>query len=95
MGLFDNTTRSTEPKMSKSDELMAKYGLQNVDRQYVYAVKQIASELVGTGMMETGMKLSLAKAEVQLPITYQHVLIEQNWIIIRQLDRLCKLMEQK
>lgn len=94
MGLFDRNNAGA-PKTDKTQQLMAKYGLEDVDPMFAPVVRDIANELLGTGAMEAGLKLSLAKAEIQLPISYQHVLIEQNWIIIRQLDQLCKLLEQR
>lgn len=76
---------------AKEQEMLAKYGLENLtDPASVASVKKIVSELVGTGMMETGMKLGSigSKPEDVLPVYYQRAILEQNWIIIRLLDKL-------
>lgn len=80
-----------EPKGDKTAEMLAKYGLENLnDPADQESVRKIVSELVGTGMMETGMKLGSigSKAEDILPVYYQRAILEQNWIIIRQLDKI-------
>ena len=52
-------------------------------------VKDINLELIGTGLMETGMKLSMnAKVEDQLQVQYLRTIMEQNWMIIRLLDEI-------
>ena len=95
MGLFSKPT--PEEKEAKIQELMAKYGLENVDRQYVSAVKEIAKELSGTGLMSAGATLGGANEKdlLKIQMYYQKAIIDQNFIIIRQLDQLCKIMEQK
>ena len=44
--------------------------------------------------MEAGMKLAMAKPAEQLPISLQRAIMEQNFIMIRQLDRITKLLEK-
>ena len=83
MGMFD----SKEDKVAK---LMEKYGLKEVSPKYDDKVQGIAQELAGMGLMETGMKLSFAKSEEQLKVSYLHAIFEQNWIIIRLLDDIAK-----
>lgn len=85
MGLFNN--QSAE---DKTEKIMAKYGLEGISPKYADKVKDIAQELAGMGMMETGMKLSFAKSEEQLKVSYLHAIFEQNWIIIRLLDDIAK-----
>lgn len=88
MALFDGKSKE-EKQAEKVEKLMAKYGLQNISREYADAVKDISQELAGTGMMETGLKLSLAgKPEDQLKISYLNAIMQQNWIIIRLLDQI-------
>ena len=97
MRLFDKEKETKEEKQArKEQEMLAKYGLNTLtDQTDIDSVKKIVGELVGTGMMETGMKLSMsAKTEDQLQVQYQRVLMEQNFIIIRQLDRLAKLLDR-
>ena len=57
MGLFGNSNSE-----DKTEKLMAKYGLESISPKYADKVKDIASELSAMEIMETGMKLSLAKS---------------------------------
>lgn len=94
MALFN---KSSADKTDKTQEMLAKYGLETMnDPADIESVRKIINELVGTGMMETGMKLGSigSKAEDILPVYYQRAILEQNWIIIRQLDRLNKALEK-
>lgn len=89
MGIFGNSESKEDKKAMKENELLARFGLHNItDPKDKESCRKIVSTLVGTGAMETGMKLSMAKAEEQLKVSYLHAIMEQNWIIIRQLDKL-------
>lgn len=89
MGLFGNAEDKEAKKEAKLDAMMAKYGLENLSPEYRSKVKDINSELIGTGLMEAGMKLSMnAKAEDQLQVQYLRTIMEQNWMIIRLLDEI-------
>ncbi len=80
----------------KQINALAKYGLENLNnKEDLASVQKIAQELLGSGLMEAGLKIGMAKAEVQLPISLQRAIMEQNFIIIRQLDRIATLLEQK
>lgn len=89
MGLFGNNEDKEAKKEAKLDAMMAKYGLENLSPEYKSKVKDINLELIGTGLMETGMKLSMnAKVEDQLQVQYLRTIMEQNWMIIRLLDEI-------
>ena len=89
MGLFGNNEDKEAKKEAKLDAMMAKYGLENLSPEYRSKVKDINSELIGTGLMEAGMKLSMnAKTEDQLQVQYLRTIMEQNWMIIRLLDEI-------
>lgn len=89
MGLFASADEKEAKKEEKLNKMMAKYGLENLSPEYRDKVKDINLELVGTGLMEAGMKLSMgAKTEDQLQVQYLKTILEQNWIIIRLLDDL-------
>lgn len=95
MALFKSAEDKAEEQALKEQKLLEKYGVENLsDPADMASVKKIASELAGSGAMELGMKLGMAKAEVQLPISYQRAIMEQNFIIIRQLDRIAKLLSK-
>ena len=89
MGLFASADEKEAKKEEKLNKMMAKYGLENLSSEYRDKVKDINLELIGTGLMEAGMKLSMAaKTEDQLQVQYLKTILEQNWIIIRLLDDL-------
>jgi len=96
MALFKEKETKEDKQARKEQELFEKYGLDSLtDPQDIQSARKIVTELAGTGLMETGMKLSMAaKPEDQLQVVYQRTLMEQNFIIIRQLDKLNKLLEK-
>lgn len=96
MALFKSAEEKAEEQARKEQKLLQKYGVDSLaDQRDLDSVRKIAQELLGTGLSETGMKIAMAKPEVMLPISYQRAIVEQNFIIIRQLDRLCSLLENK
>lgn len=89
MGLLSSESKDNK-QARKETELLKKYGLTDMDEKDIESVKKIVSDLVGNGLFKAGMALSFAKAEEQAKVTYLSALVEQNWIIIRQLDRISK-----
>lgn len=97
MGFFDMNYESAAQKTArKQQEMLSKYGLDGIKSQEdIESVRKIVAELCGTGLMETGMTLSFGtKTEDALPVYYQRAMLEQNWIIIRQIDRLNSSIEK-
>ena len=97
MALFKSAEEKQQEQEQKELKMLQKYGLEQLtDPSDKESVRKIVNELLGTGMMETGMRLSLAgKPEDLLPVYYQRAILEQNFIIIRQLDRIASLLGQK
>lgn len=82
--------KAKEKQKEKAKKLLEKYGLDDVrdDKDYE-TICRIAYELMGTGLQETGMALSMStKPHEALPVYYLRTIMEQSWIIIKQLDRL-------
>lgn len=95
MALFKEKESKEEKQERKELEMMQKYGLDELtDPRDRESVKKIVSELVGTGLMETGMKLAMTNAGDQLKVSYLRATMEQNFIIIRQLEKLNKLLDK-
>lgn len=97
MALIKKDKMTKEEKTEqKEQELMARYGLESVsDPIDIESLKKITTHMIGTGMLDLGMKLMMkAKPEDQLQAQYQRVLVEQNFIIIRQLDRIARLLQE-
>ena len=89
MALFGGNKETKEEKQArKVQELLEKYGLQDLsDPRDLESVKNISLSLAGNGLLELGTTFS-AKSEDLVKMSYLSALVEQNWIIIRQLDRL-------
>ena len=95
MALFKSADEKADEQAKKERKLLKKYGVDELsDPRDMESVKKIAQELVGTGLQEAGMKIAMAKPEVQLPVSYQRAIMEQNFIIIRQLDKIAKLLDK-
>lgn len=95
MGLFDGQKETKEEKQKrKEQELLQKYRLDSLtDPKDIASVRTIASELLGTGLMESGMTLSFGgKPEDKLTVYYLRAIMEQNFIMIRQLDKISNLL---
>lgn len=85
--------KNSEEKVLKT---LTQYGLQNLsDENDRTAVYKIAKDLYGTGLMDAGVRLQMfAKATDKLQVIYQRAIIEQNWVIIRELDRIASNLEK-
>lgn len=87
MGFLENAQAKQEKKLMA---LMKKYHLENVSPEIAPQIREINNELLGTGIMKTGMALSFAKAEEQVKVAYLNAIMKQNFIIIRLLDEIAK-----
>lgn len=77
-----------EKKAEKAYELLHKYGLQELsDPRDVESVKQIAYKLAGSNLINLGTAMSGSAQDVG-KLSLLQAIVEQNWIIIRQLDKL-------
>jgi len=96
MALFNGTKETAEEKQArKTEALLSKFNLTNLSNEDdIESVRKIANRLIGTGISETGMALSMTKPAEALPVYYLRAIMEQNWIIIRQLDRLNGFFDQ-
>lgn len=92
MGLFASKEEKEVKKIEKLQAIAAKYHLDGINPKDLESIQSINSELLGTGMMEFGTLLS-GKAEDNVKIAYLNTLIQQNWIIIRQLDEISKKLK--
>ena len=91
MGLFGN---GDDKKEQKVQALMQRYGLEGLsdprDRQ---AVQNIATNLAGNKLIEVGALLQGNSAD-SAKMSYLNAIMEQNFIMIRQLDRIAKALEK-
>lgn len=93
MGMFGNKVSKEEKKAAKMQEMANKYNLCDINPKDLETIKSINYELMGTGLMEFGTLLT-GKAEDNVKIAYLNTLIQQNWIIIRQLDEISKKLDK-
>lgn len=96
MALFKSQEEKQAAQAQKAEKILARYGLQNIDPQYADAVQKIAAELAGSGLSEFGALLSNDdKAMNRAQTQFVRAILEQNFIIIRQLDQIAYLLEQR
>ncbi len=93
MGLFGEKKTAEEKRAEKLQKFMDRYQLEELDDKDLIVLQKIAGDLAGNQFFKAGMALSFAKAEEQAKVTYLSALVEQNWMIIRQLSRLNKNIE--
>lgn len=88
-----------EAKQNEKDlAALRKFGLENLENpEDIASVKNIVSELSGTGLVELGISLGGGSdRDIQKNMMYyQRAILEQNFILIRQLDRITKLLSEK
>ncbi len=94
MAIFGKGKSKEEKAEIETNKILEKYGLNEIAPEDLETIKRITNDLAGNGLMKAGMALSFAKVEEQAKVGYLSALVEQNWIIIRQLDRLNKKLEK-
>lgn len=77
-----------DKKAMKEQELLEMFGLENLsDPVDAAAVKRVANNMLANNFQLVGSAMRGKTEEVAM-ISLLQSLIEQNWIIIRQLDKL-------
>lgn len=94
MALFGEKKTKEEKEQENLQKFMERYQLEDLDQKDLVVLNRIAGDLAGNSAFKIGMALSFAKAEDQAMVTYLSALVEQNWMIIRQLSRLNKNIER-
>ena len=91
MGLFGN---NEDKQAQKTQALLQKYGLESLsDPRDVQAVHNIAATLAGNKLIEVGTLLQGSGAD-SAKMSYLNAIMEQNFIMIRQLDRIAQKLEK-
>ena len=94
MGLFNTNNETKEEKQKRiMQETLNKYELNNLDPEYANAVKNISLALAGNNLIELGSTLGMTSAE-NLTTSYLKAIVEQNFIMIRQLDEISKKLNK-
>lgn len=94
MGLFGNNDVQKDVEAHKAQALLQRYGLENLsDPRDMQAVQNIATTLTGNKLVEMGTMLQGNGTDVG-KLTYLRAIVEQNFIMIRQLDRIAQKLEK-
>lgn len=86
--------KQEKKEQEKIDGFMEKYQLEDMTEGDMKALERIALELNGKGLLKAGMALSFAKVEEQAKVSYLSALVEQNFLVLSQLSRLNKNIEE-
>ena len=90
--------KEAEKAKQKEEMINAKlshYGIQDlIDSGDIDCAKNVLDELKGTGLMELGTMLTFNGDASKVEMEYQKAMIEQNFIIIRQLARISNQLEE-
>lgn len=93
--------QSSTGKDKQIAQALQKYGIESLksDEDYNSAVA-IMETMAGTGLGAFGAELQALggggdKENLRLIRHYERAIFEQNWIIIRQLDRIASALEQR
>lgn len=87
MALFGGESKEDKQER-KAQELLAKYGLNDLsDPRDLENVRNISRSLMGNKLIELGTAMSGSGPDTA-KMSYLSAIVEQNWIIIRQLDKL-------
>lgn len=73
-------------------EFVQRYGLEDLDEKDMQSVGRLAVDLAGSGWGKAATFFG-SKHEDHMKIFYLSAIIEQNWMILRQLARLNKNLE--
>lgn len=95
-------SRFISPRESKEqiidDKLrgfMKSHGLESLEKTEAEMAKNIANQLMGNNLITLGTALSFGgKQEDVAKLTYLSALVEQNWMIINQLNKLNKSIDK-
>lgn len=94
MALFNSKETKDDKKQQEINKFMEKYQLEEIDDKDLVIIKKIATDLIGNNLLKAGMALSFAKAEEQAKVSYLSALVNQNWIMIRQLNNISNKLDK-
>lgn len=94
MALFNSKENKEDKKQQEINNFIEKYQLDEIDDKDLVIIKKIATDLIGNNLLKAGMALSFAKAEEQAKVSYLSALVNQNWIMIRQLSNISNKLDK-
>lgn len=95
MGLFKSAEEKQQIREEKTKKILEKYELANISSKYSNAIRNINSELAGSGLSEFGNLLSPdTNTSLRIQTQFLNSIVQQNWIMIRQLDEIIKKIDK-
>ena len=95
MAIFGTKDEKQARQYNKAMAHMRKHRLDSLGPEYAEDCMSIFNELAGIDLMEGGVKMTIgANAADKVNMSFLHAIMEQNWIIIKQLDRISKQLEK-
>lgn len=95
MGLFKSQEEKQQILEEKTKKILEKYELTDLSNEYIKAVKNINSELAGSGLSEFGNLIAPDQnTSLRVQTQFLNAIVQQNWIIIRQLNDINKKLEK-
>jgi len=95
MGLFKSAEEKQQIREEKTKKILEKYELSNISSEYYNAIRNINSELAGSGLSELGNLLSHdTNTSLRIQTQFLNSIVQQNWIIIRQLDKIIRKIDK-
>jgi hypothetical protein len=91
--LATEEARKAQATLEKFDLDIDAYDSATLRAKNVKTLRAIARDLAGNKWFKFGLALTFGKPEEQAKVTYLSALVEQNWIIIRQNERMLRLLE--
>lgn len=81
-------------KIAKSERILQQFGLSGLDEIDADSVRWVSGELTGNGLLEFSSLLSGAKSSELIMNSCLRALVEQNWILLRQLNKMNNQLEE-
>lgn len=94
MALFGGKETKEDKAARKAQALMEKYGLDNLEEKDLESARAISYALMGNSLIELGNIFSGSSVDTA-KMSFLRAIVEQNWIIIRQLDAINKKLDRK
>lgn len=94
MAIFKSKESKEDKKLKEIEKFMVRYQLDEINDKDLKIIKNIANDLAGNNLIKAGMALSFARVEEQAKVSYLSAIIQQNWIMIRQLNNLNNKLDE-
>ena len=98
LALYSETAKQIAEQQEKygssKENIAKKYGLEDLDEVDMRSANWINQELFGNGLIEFASIFSGAKNSELVVMSCLRALVEQNWILTRQLNKINRQLEE-